>query len=675
METTTILLIILSVILAGGLAWFQYFHKNKAYGRTSCVLAILRFVGVMGALLLLINPQFNKREYHVQKSNLVVLADNSASLQKLSATENGSTIQQNLLGSSDLDEHFEGTAYHFGRYLQNGDSLSHQEPYTNISGALENLEELYPNTPTAVVLLTDGNQTIGKDYGHLHLRKNISVYPVVLGDTTQYQDLRITQVNNNNYAFLKNQFPIETFVQYQGRQNIKATYTISMDGKNVHSEPITLSPQKNNITLTTLLTASSVGHKPLKINVSSLPNERNTANNSAISAVDVIDERSHVLIVSAVEHPDLGALKKALESNEQRSVSLVKPTVSQDELEKADLVVLYQPNSSFKKVYDFISKKKLGRFSILGPHTDWNFLNGIQNRYQWEDNSVEEDLVPLKNESFSLFDVSNFSISDYPPLLGDLGDLQFQSVNEVLLGEQVRGVELPTPLLSVLPDGNGREAVLMGEGLWKWRMQTFRNDGDFQSFDELIGKLALYLSGSNNKERLVLDYRPTFINSSEARITAQYFDAAYEFDPNAAITITVTGADKQTEVPLLSQGNSYVVDLSDLPSGEYEFTVKVKGENLSKQGRFTIMDFDLEQQLVSSDVNKLQQLAQNNNGTLYYHNQWEQMIQDLAQDPIFTPLQKTKENKVSLIDYRLVLALMALAFSLEWFIRKYNGLI
>ena len=43
-------------------------------------------------------------------------------------------------------------------------------------------------------------------------------------------------------------------------------------------------------------------------------------------------------------------------------------------------------------------------------------------------------------------------------------------------------------------------------------------------------------------------------------------------------------------------------------------------------------------------------------------------------DPNYVPTQKSKQIVVPLIDFKFLLGLIIAALSLEWFIRKYNGL-
>jgi hypothetical protein len=52
------------------------------------------------------------------------------------------------------------------------------------------------------------------------------VFPVVLGDTTKLLDLKINQLNVNKYAFYRNKFPVEVFLQYSETKTYRP-FTIS----------------------------------------------------------------------------------------------------------------------------------------------------------------------------------------------------------------------------------------------------------------------------------------------------------------------------------------------------------------------------------------------------------------------------------------------------------------
>jgi len=674
MQIQTVLLIILAATVALGIALFQYYYKTKSNGKLSLLLAFLRFLAFFGAFLLLINPKFTKNEYTTEKANLIVLVDNSTSVAPYK--EDLKTVLNNLAENKRIKERFNFQRYSFGSSLKASDSLSFIEKNTDIYKALTGLKEIYSGTNSTVVLLSDGNQTIGRDYSFYGKESNFPMYPVAIGDTTRYEDLAISQVNTNQYAFLKNRFPVEIYTSYTGTGEVKSEVKISLNGKTVFNKAVSLSNSNNTKVVNALIEANSVGVKNMTVSIGMLPNERNRVNNKREVAVEVIDEKTNIAIVSNILHPDIGTLKKAIERNEQRSVSIKKPNGSAKDWQDVDLFILYQPDPSFKTVYDYIQQKKLNLFTITGAQTNWNFLNKVQTTFTKNSYNQSEEVFPLLNQGFDLFNSSDFSITDFPPLKNNLGEIVLNTRGDVLLNQKIKGVELKEPLLVFFGTNTQREAVLFGENSWKWRIQSFRNERDFKNFDDFIGKVMLYLATNKAKERLTLDYESVFEGSNKAKISATYFDETFVFDSNASISIKIKNADSEkiTEMPMLLKGNYYESDLSNLTAGKYVFTVSVKNEKLSKSGSFTILDFDVEKQFLSTDDQKLSRLAENTKGALFSPSQTDELVNTLLENNRFLPTQKSKQNVVPLIDFRILLAILAIALAFEWFIRKYNGL-
>ncbi|HCO83208.1 MAG TPA: hypothetical protein DIT95_06720, partial [Arenibacter sp.] len=668
--------ILLAAIVALALVLFQYYYKNKRKGKLQIILSFLRFLAIFGTLLLIINPKFTKNEYTLEKTNLVLLVDNSSSMtseDKAKVISDLSSLKNKMESSS---ESFNILNYRFGAELSNSDSLGFTEKSTNISKALTGLNEIFTGTNTAVVLFTDGNQTIGEDYEFYGKRQKFPIYPVVLGDTTKYDDISISQINANRYAFLKNKFPLEVFISYDGKEEVSSELQVFVDDKLVYKEKISLSNISNAKIVNTQIEASTVGIKNIKVIVPPLPNEKNTANNEKLLALEVLDEKTNVAIISTVQHPDIGALKKAIESNEQRLVSIYRPDTDLSKLQEVDVYILYQPDASFDKVYKQIQLRKSNSFTILGTYTDLNFINRIQNNYLVETGYPVQELFASPNAAFSKFDISEFSVEGFPPLVSDAGPVNVLGIGEPLLKARIKGVDMDQPLLTTAEEDTAKHAILVGENIWKWRVQNYRNDQTFKDFDAFLGKLTLYLSTSKGKNRFVLDYSSIYNNSSETKIKATYFDEAFVFDSNASINIKVESKSTNTsvEVPMLLKDGYYEADLSNLPPGKYDFAATVTKGNLSRSGSFSILDFDAEKQFSSSNYAKLNRLAKNTGGKLYFPDHMDSLVKALETDPKFVPVQKSKQNVVPLIDFKFLLGIIIAALSLEWFIRKYNGL-
>lgn len=677
MDAQTVLLLIAAAILALGVVLFQYRYKFKGNNGLDLLLASLRFIALFGLLILLINPKFTKEEYSLEKTDLVLLTDNSMSIQ--ASADTLVSVVKTITQNEGILERFQVKPYSFGSSLTNSDSLTFTETQTDIGKAISSLKDIYNGADRnmAILLATDGNQTKGEDYSFILKNEKVPIYPIVLGDTTRYEDLRIEQVNANTFAFLKNKYPIELYLTYEGPKSVESTLKVTVNGKTVHTENVAFNQLDNTKTITVLLTAETVGAKTIEIGINPLENERNKVNNIKSLGIEVIDEKTNVTIITAKAHPDMGTLKKAIESNEQRSVSIKKPQVPINELENTDVFILYEPNRSFLPIYRYIQQRKINYFTICGASTDWNFLNEIQNNYSKDAYGETEEILPILNKGFGLFDISGFVIDNLPPLEGELGEILISAPHEIILGQSIKGVELSEPLLAVMFKDQTKEVVLFGENLWKWRMQSYRDNKDFTNFDGLIGKIILYLSSNTSKNRLNVDYDLIYQGSDGASISARYFDEAFELDRNASLILKIQGKENNIvkEIPMLLKDSFYQADLSDLPSGDYAFTVLVTDENLSSSGTFTILDFNVEQQFLSSDHKKLNRLAMDSKGKLFFPSNSDSLVQELMEDPRFSPVQKSKENVVSLIDFRILLMIIVAALSVEWFIRKYNGLI
>ena len=676
MANSTIIYIILSGIIALLLALFQYVYQSKQT-KTNIVLAGLRFVTIFSILLLLVNPKLESETFYNEKPNLVIAIDDSNSIQFLNQSENVQQIIQSLKTNTKLNEKFNIDFYKFSDALTRNDSLEFNTKHTNISKALKDLDAIYRTTVAPTVLITDGNQTFGNDYQYMAKRYKQPIYPIVLGDTTQHADLKIAQLNVNKYAFYKNKFPIEVILVYNGEEPIVSEFKISAGNATLYSEKITFSKTNNSKFIQTTLTANQIGVFTYQAAIQPVANEKNTANNKKNFAIEVIDEKTNIAIISNLLHPDLGALKKSIETNEQRTVSILKPN---DFLSKADefqLAILYQPNVQFKAVFDKLNTANLNRFVISGTQTNWQFLNSVSANYQHDKVFQTENYLPVLNTNYSEFIMPDVAFKSYPPLRGSFGNINMKVPFQTLLYKQIGSIATNKSLLVSFESQTRREAILLGENIWKWRAQSYLNHSDFKNFDDFIGKIVQYLASKKRRERLSLSYESFYDGNTSVILQAQYFNKNYEFDNRETLMMTVVNEESKESktIPLVLKNNNYEVDLSSLPASEYKFTVTANPSNISKSGTFTILDYNIEQQFTNADITKLQQVGNSTGGGIFFQDQLATLNQNLLTDNRYATIERSTKKTVSLIDWKYLLGLVILALSAEWFYRKYKGLI
>lgn len=676
MPTTKVLLIVLALFLALGLAGFQYYYKSRGNLLHNSIFAGLRFLTYFGLFLLLINPKIRKVDYYIEKPELLLAVDNSSSITKFGKEQDIKDFVSRISEDPDINERFQIETFSFGRNVSRSDELSFTDPQTNISAVLRDLDNLYDNSVAPTILITDGNQTAGEDFTFAADRFGNALFPVIVGDTTRYKDLAISRINVNKYAFLDNRFPVEIMLAYSGNEAVTSRLEVRLGKSLVYSKNLSLDQKNNSEVLEIDFPASSVGTNLYSVKVQPLSEEKILTNNSKEFAVEVIDERTKVLIVHELLHPDLGALKKSIESNRQREAVIQK--IGGDIVpEDYELVILYQPNASFRSLLDLLQEKKRNYWVISGPQTDWRFLNGHQELFSQELTGQDEEYLPVYNDNFSAFQFENLEFEKFPPLIGNFGELRSLAENESLLYREIQGIETQQPLLAISEEKNWKRAFLFGTGLWRWRSHVFQEKSSFEKFDEFIGKLIQFLSSRKNRERLDLDFEPLYREGEEIVIKSGFFDKNYVFDPDASLTLRLKNEqnEKQQQIPFILSNDFYSVDLSNIEPGEYTFSVNVKGENISKNGKFRLISFDMESQFFSSNYDGLQGLAKKTGGQVYFLADFEKLKTYLLSSEIYLPVQKSRENNVPLVDWYYLLGIIILSLSFEWFLRKYYGYI
>ena len=675
MTTNTILLILLSVVLAAGLSFYQYFYKVKNRSKLQLLLAFLRFFSVFALLLLLINPKITRNTYEVQKTPLPIVVDNSASVKDLKSDGIALDLYKKLTSNSDLQQKFEIQSYRFDSEFELAENFDFKGSQTNMEEVAKNLKSSNKNKIYPTILITDGNQTAGNDYVYSFDPDN-KVYPLVLGDTTSFLDLKINQLNVNKYAFHKNKFPVEVFLSYSGTKSVNADFSITQGNSVLTKQPVSFSPSKRSVVINVLLPADKTGMQVFKAAVTSKEQEKNAYNNYKNFVVEIIDQKSEIAIIAATNHPDLGALKRSIETNLQRKVTVLKPNAVKS-LQDYNVLILYQPTVEFKSVFENNKQAGINTFIITGTNTDYNFLNQQQTSLNFKMSGQKEDYTANFSSQFNLFAIDDIGFESFPPLQNAFGTVTANENVNVLLSASIRNIATNAPLMAFTENKGKRSAFLLGENIWKWRLQSHIDHNSFEKFDVFIDKTIQYLASNNSKKSLVVNHE-SFYNSGDAiEITAQYFNKNYEFDEKARLAISVTNKKtKQTKnYDLLKGNNSFKANLDGLPAGQYTFIVQELASKSKYNGYFEILDFDIEKQFVNPDLNKLKQLAAQTNGNVFMPNQTDALIKMLLEDPAYKTIQKEIVKKIPLIDSILLLVLIAISLAVEWFIRKYNGML
>ena len=673
MTSSLVLYGVFAIALATFLSLINY--KPWASKRVFWGLTALRALTFSVLFLLLLNLQYTKNTIELIKPKLSVLVDNSESIKFINKDSTALDLLEQLKTNAELAKKFDLQYFYFDTDLKFSDELVFDAPQTNIGKAISEVHELYKDEIAPILLISDGQQTVGTSYEYMANQFEQKIYPLVLGDTARYTDLRIKQINVNAYAFLDNTFPAEIFVQYNGTTDTTSVLEVFSGAKLVYREKINLSSENNTLIVSPKLKATQVDIQRYSARLRPLSDELIISNNRKPFALEVIDQKLDIALVSSQSHPDLRVFKSMVSNQKNYSIQRLTPEEFLKSSKDFAFVVLYQPNPSFADAYNFIKANNINTFTVGGPETDWTFLNTIQQHYAQEISQYKEAYQAVFNTNFDAFAVDPLDFEEFPPLQSDFGSLEIRMPHQVLLYKSVSGLETKNPLLFTYQAENTRHAVVLGSDLWKWRLKAYQLYNRFDEFDAFFNVVFQYLSTQKKADRLRVTHETVFDGTEPIAVYAQLYDENFQFNPNAQLEIEISNPqlDRPISFSFVQRESGYKAELSSLSSGTYQYQVRTKDREFVSSGQFEILAYNIETQFLNANYKAMNQLANTTGGQLFLENQYSGLLNELLKNSNYKTIQKISKKTVPLVDYKWLLLLLVLSLAAEWFIRKYNG--
>lgn len=670
----TILLLVISGLISLSIAYYQYLFKQNHKPRYVILLFGLKSLSLFLLFLLVINPEIKTRVTRNTKPKLYLLADNSKSIQFLQQQEQLQKDLGILLGDKSLQQKFDIRSFSFTDGIASTDSMVFTAESTDIFQSLSQVLDISDEShKNAVILLTDGNQTSGNSLEYI--RSKIPVYPLIYGDTTKYPDLAIAQINTNKFSFLNNSFPGEFILTYSGNDKVNTTFRILKNGKIIFRKNVSFSASDKSQIISTNLKSDKIGIQYYKAELSVLQDEKNRTNNQKDFSIEVIDEQSKIALFSSIAHPDIGALKRAVESNKQRKLEILHPQKDKFRLDDYELLIMYQPTADFQSLMTSVLKESKNYILITGGATDWSFLN--KNNLGIRKNALTqtEDYLPKYNSNFLDFYQEDIGFNEFPPLTDVFGRITTTKSFQPFIYQRINDIESEQHLVTVLNSENQKAIWVLGEGLWKWRSFYYRQKNTFEGFDRFVNTLVQFTIKKSEKNRLLLDYQRVYPANSNLLIKAIYLDETYKFDPRVSLELILKNkqTNESSSLPLSLKENRYEVEINELLAGDYGFNLKVSGTSISKSGSFKILDYSIEEQFTNANLEAMRSLAANSNGKVYFTNQVNELSRDLYNNNSLYTIQYDETITKRIIDWKWILFFVVGLLSLEWFIRKYFG--
>jgi len=128
-------------------------------------------------------------------------------------------------------------------------------------------------------------------------------------------------------------------------------------------------------------------------------------------------------------------------------VTILKPN-QVSSLNNFNVLIIYQPNATYKPVFEANKNLKINTWIVTGNDTDFGFLNQQQDQLQFKMSSQREDFLAEFSTDFNLFAADNIGFENFPPLENPYGSVTAKENLNVLLTSRIRNVETNAPLFA-----------------------------------------------------------------------------------------------------------------------------------------------------------------------------------------------------------------------------------
>jgi hypothetical protein len=697
---------IIAIILIGAYAYYVYrFTIPQVSNFKKITFVTLRTLALFAILFIFFEPilSFTKK-ITLEPVNLVFI-DNSRSNRIDDGTERINTITNisNDLFSNPISSNDE--VYLFGNLVRslNEDSLDKldfDDVVTNLTQVFSSIKKADKNYST-VSLITDGVVTAGSNSIYAAKNLGLPVFTIGIGDTSQRKDISIKRLLYNRLLYAQTPSTIEATLQHNGLSGKNATISLYEDNALVEQKNFIINKsgiQKEEF----IYTPAEAGDKKLSVVVSELSGEFTAANNRKVFYINVLSNKVKVLLLAGKPSADLTFIKNALRVDDnfnvmsivQISKNKLSESNSTEMIDSADIFFLVgfpSINSSpdlVSKVVKKIIDNHTPFFLLFSRDVDIRKLKELQSEISITIQSGFRDVLEVQPQIFS--DQKNNPIiqnnalnpieawNDLPPVFHPAVNVSPKPESNVIAKIKVNNKVINSPLIISRSFSGRRSIAVLAGSIWKWKLQTSREDYDL--FNSFILNAVKWLNASDENKRVnIRTLKKNYSLGELIEFEAQVYDESIN-----------PVADTELKLEIISEDDTYQLDLQSVGSGLYDGSIRInkkgdfiyvgqavlEGKKLgADQGLFNVGDLDIEMVDQRMNYELLNLLANETNGEFADANNYEQIFQKIRMVNEKSVRDKIITSDITLWSDEWLMVIAIFLFSLEWFLRKRAGML
>ncbi len=682
-----IFVLIISLSLSILYPYLLYKNESKLKKQTRNGLAIIRGIVVFIISFFLLSPLLNNRGLSYEKPIILFAQDNSKSVV---LNTNKSFYEKEYLEQRDalineLSSKYDVKTFSIAEELKPGNEINFKGNKSNLSLIFDEATNTYKNRNlAAIVLASDGISNTGRELSdYVQLMKN-PVYTVLMGDSIPQRDIRIQNIVHNEIVYKKNDFIVDIRIKAYDLANQTANVSIVRDGKTLYSTKEKISSKNESISIKAKLNADVGGYQKYTVKIDPIGQEKNISNNTSNFYIEVIENKQKIALIAAAAHPDLAAIKQSIEKNENYQVELIfADQVNTNKLKDFQLLVLHQLPTAFASgndVFKYIQNNNTPFWLIVGNQTYVDLFNKLNFgiRVGGYKNNPNEVFPKISNEfqGFVLDERWNEFINELPPLQSPYGNYAIDNASQKLFTQKIGSVSTDQALL-VFNNAGARKAILMGEGIWRWKITENKLTGKSELIDDLCSKIIQYLSSKDDKRKFKVYIQNKNIEESDEIIfRAELYNDSYEAVNTPEVSLNIRNKNNKIYPFNFNRTeNQYELNIGALPEGSYSYdaSTMLSSNKYSASGKFNVIKLNLEELNTVADFDNLRNLSELTGAKAFRATELEKLKVELLNNENFKTLSYEENKTDELINLKWIFVLILLLLSFEWVVRKYLG--
>lgn len=686
-------LVIFALLLGVGYALYLYYKNNNVIFEKPMRIAMASLRGLAVALIafLLLAPMVKLTVKQTDKPIALVAIDNSESVKSnkdsaFYAMEYPGQVAKLI---SELGDSYVVKTYLVGdedHLIGDKETLDmdFSDKSTNLSSLFDQVDMLYANQNVgAVVMLTDGIFNTGASPYYKAEKAGCPVYAVGLGSSELATDLFISDILHNRQTLKGNFFPVEVKVAAYKLSGKQAELTLKEGETEIYRKQLTLSGNRYFETVKFSVEAKSKGVHHYRVDLTELDGEVTHKNNHSAFFVEVVESRDKVAIVYNSPHPDVAALREALEGTDNYDVEVFPVSEFRGNPSDYSLVILHQLPSAANSASSLLSQIRQSGTSalyIVGQQTNLSAFNAQNTGVTInQTKAMTNNATPLYNDNFTSFTFSEEArrmLPLYSPVQTPFASYKTSVAANIFLYQKVSGVDTKYPLVVFNEQNGTRTGVITGTGLWSWKIYNFMHAENHDAFNELVDKTVLYLAAKGDKSRFRVQHEGVFAENAPVEFSAELYNESYELINEPDIKMVLKGGGDTTyEAQFSKQNNSYYLNMGELPLGNYTWTAttQVGKQRLEKSGRFAVQAVMLETANLVADHDLLKSMAKVTGGQYFDKEHIADVAKAIQKNDNIKPIASYQKKYAMMLNSPWYLAAIVLLLGIEWFLRKWNG--